>query len=177
MLGGIDRLQSAFGSDIDSVTKGMVEFAGQLQENRRRDQKVLGKALGNIAAGLGLMSSAVMETRMVFPGTERDTMTPQLDATYARSSDVPTMHEKEHPDQPPSASPTLDAPGSGPAPARVTMSNHVPASSPSDVFSALKRAGQQGPLMFDDGDEVLTNHSKGSTVAGGTANSAPEFLM
>lgn len=48
------------------------DFGNRLEDERDRDREVLGKALSNIAAGISMISTAVMGTRIVFPGLEGD---------------------------------------------------------------------------------------------------------
>lgn len=167
MIGGLGSLQASFGSDIHTLAKGLEVFEEQLQEDRIRDQAVLGKALGNIAAGLSLMSSAVMETRMVFPEmTSIDAGTHSKDVTCAPNHKAEGANDKvSTPFQPPTRPSTLPV---------------QPQSSPAArVFAALKRAGEVGPPMFTDPLEAAPASKSGSTAvrSGVRAETTSEFML
>lgn len=142
VLGGIGELQASFAQDICTLAKGLEDFGSRLEDERDRDRQVLGKALSNIAAGISLMSTAVMETRMVFPGLEGDstmaTKTPPVAAPISPSSLLTAEAEK---------SPSSIGPSTPQPPVAVPTAQSSPAAR---VLAALKRTGQQGRLMFEE---------------------------
>lgn len=167
MIGGLSQLQSSFSVDIHSLSKCLEDFGEQLLEERLQDQKVLGKALGSIAAGISMMSQAVMETRMVFPGggagpsTVRGTHTtpPQV----SRSPESPQCNtslptnpctNSDHPDP---LTPTR-------APAGISEAARV--------FAELRQTGERGIALFD-GNQT----SAGSSGPTEKASTTAEFVL
>lgn len=114
LLGGIGELQESFSQDICTLAKGLEDFGNRLEDERDRDREVLGKALSNIAAGISMMSTAVMETRMVFPGLEGDsTMAmkppPVGASTTSMVSPAPTANKSPSTDDPSTPRPVAAA--------------------------------------------------------------------
>lgn len=85
--GRLTEFQATFSQDLCTLAKGIEDFASHMDDERQRDREMLGQALSNIAGGISMMSMAVMETRMVFPGIEGDfTVTPKTPPATAMIS-------------------------------------------------------------------------------------------
>lgn len=165
VLGGIRELQASFSQDITMLAKGMEDLAEVLQDDREKDQKVLGTVLGNLAAGVKLMSSAVLETRMIFPGEEIGTLS---ERTIAAATSPAAENTGGIDDslidpllrQPPPITPfpSLTTAPPNPLPSTTTPSP----TSATRVFAALERAGQQGANMFR-ASEIATASGEAQT--------------
>lgn len=178
LLRGVRELQASIAQDLTMLAKGLEHFAEGLQEDRVKDQKVLGSVLGNLAAGMQFMSSAVLETRMIFPGEGSGSAPVQ-----ALSPSTPPAAEKNRGidaslidpllRQPPLAtsSPSAANAPTDPLPAPPTGS----LTSASQVFAALKRAGQQGAGMLGAGDRE--GGSGGAEVSAMHAASGDVFVI
>lgn len=168
MLTGLSGLQLSFGQDIQTLAVGLEKWGNQVEESRLRDNEVLGGALSNIAAGLTLMSSAVMETRMVFPGigscarpdhrTHRSTPGPSgTNASANTANSTPCRSAVPPPISPADADTTANAATTADA-----MSFPTDTSPAARILSALKRTGEQGRLLFE-GDVGGLRMETGST--------------
>ncbi|KAJ9115201.1 hypothetical protein QFC20_001068 [Naganishia adeliensis] len=151
MLGGLRELQASFAQDITMLAKGIEDFAEGLQDDREKDQKVMGNVLGNLAAGVKLMSSAVLETRMIFPcegsggSLDRPSTTTPPSTTENSDGIDPSLIDPTLL-QPPT---TILSPSRTAAPPNTLPSPTTPSStSASHVFAVLEMAGQQGANMF-----------------------------
>lgn len=152
MVGGMKDLQAAFSQDICSLSNNLDRLQDQLDDYREEDRRVMGKALGNLSSGIHLLSSAVLETRMVFPGSPPTTSCTPLNTD-------PDLHAAPGPSRP-----VVDPSSAAAQPSST--------SSASRIFAALERAGRDGEEMFRmegaSGGPAGTGGS-GSGTVGGTA--------
>lgn len=143
--GRLTEFQSTFWQDLGTLAKGIQDFANHIDDARERDREALGQTLSNIAAGISMMSTAVMETRMVFPAAEGDFTT-----AIKTPSAIPATSTLSPPSAATPSLLTAHGPPTNPATPRPSAPTNTKHSSPAArVLAALKRTGQQGRLLFE----------------------------
>jgi hypothetical protein len=169
----IGDMQSSFSQDICMLAQGLDQLVEQMEQGREKDQFVIGKALGNLSAGMHLLSSAVLETRMVFPGDVSPSCMSSLPNTGLNPGLNPAASTST------SSSPTSTSlPPSTTATAPTTSSE---GSSAADrVFAALRHAGEDGENMFRTGGASVPQRGDGTERGGqkeGEGSEAQVFVM